>query len=341
MLSENKSALYFLCIAFLLAFLVILLGAYTRLKDAGLGCPDWPGCYGKLTLPKQSIRLISGPYVGQTLIPAKAWPEMIHRYAAATLVLLSFAAVVLIIYKYKLSQQPVWIATALLFLLFLQGLLGKWTVTLQLHPLIVMSHLLGGLALLSLLWLLILRLSRLFESSCSSQEEKLRPWATLGLLLIIIQITLGGWTSANYAAFVCPDFPLCQDQWWPSMNFSEAFHLWLNTSINYEGGILSHTARTAIQMSHRIMAVITSIYLGLLIYKLFNVTKNNFLRSLAVSLALLLVTQISLGALNVLWMLPLPIAMSHNAVAALLLLTIITLNVYLNPIVPNLVFNAN
>ena len=326
MLSENKSALYFLCLAFLLSFLVILLGAYTRLKDAGLGCPDWPGCYGKLTLPKQPTQLVNGPYVGQTLIPAKAWPEMIHRYAAATLVLLSFAAVVLIIYKYKIPQQPVWIATALLFLLFFQGLLGKWTVTLQLHPLIVMSHLLGGLALLSLLWLLILRLTRLFKSRCSAQEEKLRPWATLGLLLIVIQITLGGWTSANYAAFVCPDFPLCQDQWWPSMNFSEAFHLWFNTNINYEGGILSHTARTAIQMSHRIMAVITSIYLGLLVYKLFSVTKRNFLRSLAVLLALLLVTQISLGALNVLWMLPLPIAMAHNAVAGLLLLTLITLS---------------
>lgn len=336
MLSENKSALYFLCIAFLLAFLVILLGAYTRLKDAGLGCPDWPGCYGKLTLPKQPTQLINGPYVGQTLIPAKAWPEMIHRYAAATLVLLSFAAVVLIIYKYKIAQQPVWIATALLCLLFFQGLLGKWTVTLRLHPLVVMSHLLGGLALLSLLWLLVLRLSRLFKSSCFPQEKNLRPWATLGLLLIIIQITLGGWTSANYAAFVCPDFPLCQGLWWPSMNFSEAFHVWLNTDINYEGGILSQTARTAIQMSHRIMAVITSIYLGLLVYKLFNVTKRNFLRSLAVLLALLLVTQISLGALNVLWMLPLPIAMAHNAVAALILIILITLNVYLNPIASKL-----
>jgi cytochrome c oxidase assembly protein subunit 15 len=329
MLSENKSALYFLCIAFLLAFIVILLGAFTRLKDAGLGCPDWPGCYGKLSLPKQSTQLQNGPYSGQTLNPAKAWPEMIHRYAAATLVMLSFAAVVLIIYKYKLSQQPVWIATALLFLLFFQGLLGKWTVTLRLHPLVVMSHLLGGLSLLSLLWLLILRLSRLFKSPCSVQEEKLKPWAALGLFLIIVQITLGGWTSANYAAFVCPDFPMCQEQWWPSMNFSAGFHLLLNTYTNYEGGILSHTARTAIQMSHRIMALVTSVYLGLLIYKIFHVTNKYSLRSLALLLLFFLGLQISLGALNVLWILPLPIAMAHNAVAALLLLTIITLNVRL------------
>lgn len=331
MLSENKSAFYFLCIAFLLAFMVILLGAYTRLKDAGLGCPDWPGCYGKLTLPKQPSTLNNAPYKGQTLNPAKAWPEMLHRYAAASLALLSFAAVILIIYNHKSSKQPVWIATILLFLLFFQGLLGKWTVTLRLQPLVVMSHLLGGLTLLSLLWILILRLSRFSSKPTPQSEQQLKKWAVLGLLFVILQISLGGWTSANYAAFVCPDFPLCQGRWWPTMNFSEGFHLWLNTSINYEGGILSHVARTAIQMSHRIMAVFTSIYLGLLVYKLFNVTKNNFLRSLAVLLVCLLGLQISLGVLNVLWMLPLPIATAHNAVAALLLLTIITLNICLMP----------
>lgn len=330
MLSENKSALYFLYIAFILAFFVVQLGAYTRLKDAGLGCPDWPGCYGKLTLPKQATQLTVGPYSGQKLIPAKAWPEMLHRYAAATLVILSFAAVVLIIYKHKLSKQPVWIATVLLFLLFFQGLLGKWTVTLRLHPLVVMSHLLGGVALLSLLWLLILRLNRISIRQTSQSEQPLKKWAAFGLLLVILQISLGGWTSANYAAFVCPDFPTCQGLWWPAMNFSEGFHLWLNTNINYEGGILSHVARTAIQMSHRIMAVITSIYLGLLVYKLFNATKRNYLRGLAVLLVCLLVLQISLGAFNVLWVLPLSIAMAHNAVAALLLLVLITLNVNLN-----------
>jgi len=327
MLPENKSALYFLYIAFLLAFIVVQLGAFTRLKDAGLGCPDWPGCYGKFTLPKDAKQIKQAPFIGKTLDLGKAWPEMIHRYMAATLVLLSFAAIVLIINKYKLSQQPVWVATSLLFLLFLQGLLGKWTVTLRLHPLIVLSHLLGGLALLSLLWLLILRLSQLSIKQSSVSEQKLRSWMAFGLLLIIIQICLGGWTSANYAAFVCPDFPRCQGQWWPAMNFFEGFHLWLNTNINYEGGILSHTARTAIQMTHRIMAVITTIYLGLVVYKLFNVTKRIFLRSLAVLLAFLLGLQISLGALNVLWVLPLPIAMAHNAVAALLLLIIITLNI--------------
>ncbi|TLY47127.1 MAG: heme A synthase [Gammaproteobacteria bacterium] len=326
MRSENKSALYFLYIAFLLAVIVVQLGAYTRLKDAGLGCPDWPGCYGKLTLPKQATQLINGPYSGQILIPAKAWPEMIHRYTAATLVMLCFAVTVLIIYKNKLPQQPVWIATNLLFLLFLQALLGKWTVTLRLHPLVVMSHLLGGLTLLSMLWLLILRLSQLSTKPFSASEQKLKPWAAFGLFLLIIQIILGGWTSANYAAFVCPDFPTCQGQWWPAMNFSEGFHLWLNASINYEGGILSSNARTAIQISHRIMAIITSVYLCLLTFKLFKMTQKFFFRGLAILLLLLLGLQISLGVLNILWVLPLSTAMSHNAIAALLLLTLITLN---------------
>ncbi len=330
MLSENKSALYFLCIAFFVAFIVVLLGAYTRLKDAGLGCPDWPACYGKFILPQQASTLNQAPYSGQTLNPAKAWPEMIHRYAAATLVILCLAATVLIIYKNKLPQQPVCLATSLLFLLFLQGLLGKWTVTLRLHPLVVMSHLLGGLALLSLLWMLILRLSQPSVKQISTSEQKLKKWAAFGLFLVVLQIGLGGWTSSNYAAFVCPDFPMCQGQWWPAMNFSEGFHLHLNTAINYEGGILSHAARTAIQMSHRIMAVITSIYLGLVIYKLFNAKQKFFLCGFATLLLLLLGLQISLGALNVLWVLPLPIAMAHNAVAALLLLTLITLNICLN-----------
>ena len=149
------------------------------------------------------------------------------------------------------------------------------------------------------------------------------------VLMLLIQIILGGWTSANYAAFVCPDFPRCQGQWWPTMNFSEGFHLWLSTNITYEGGILSQSARTAIQMSHRIMAIITTLYLVLLVYKLFIVTKRNFLRSLGVLLVCLLCLQIVLGSLNVLWVLPLPIAMAHNAVAALVLLTIITLNINL------------
>lgn len=328
MLSENKSALYFLAIACLLALLVILLGAMTRLKDAGLGCPDWPGCYGQLTIPHQVTKLVNAPFAGLTINPAKAWPEMIHRYAAATLVLLSFAAVVLIMHKRKLPHQPTLIATLLLILLFLQGLLGKWTVTLHLHPLVVTLHLLGGLTLLSLLWVLILRLKPFTIPPCTEQEKKLRPWAILALLLIILQISLGAWTSANYAAFVCPDFPLCQGQWWPPMDFSAGFHLSVNSQQNYEGGVLSTAARTAIQISHRLGALISTSYLSWFLYKLFCLSQGSLLRRIGLILLLLLLTQISLGILNVLWTLPLLIAMAHNAVATLLLLSLITLIVY-------------
>jgi cytochrome c oxidase assembly protein subunit 15 len=329
MLSENKSAFYFLAFACLLALLVILLGAMTRLKEAGLGCPDWPGCYGQLTIPHQAIKLVNAPFAGLTINPAKTWPEMTHRYAAATLVLLSFAAVVLIIHKRKLPRQPVLIATLLLILLFLQGLLGKWTVTLHLHPLVVMSHLLGGLALLSLLWWLLLRLKPFHIPTYTPSEKTLRPWAMLALLLILLQISLGAWTSANYAAFVCPDFPLCQGQWWPPMDFSPAFHLGFNWQQNYEGGVLSTAARTAIQMSHRLGALITTSYLACLLYKLLRIRHRSVLRAIGLIILLLLIMQIGLGVLNVLWALPLWIAMAHNAVAALLLLTLITLNVYL------------
>ena len=325
---ENKLALRITYIAALLAFIVILLGAATRLQDAGLGCPDWPGCYGQLIVPQQALATV---FAGQTLNPDKAWAEMIHRYAAASLVLLIFAAITLILHKRKLPYQPVNIAFFLLTLLLFQGLLGKWTVTLRLHPLVVMSHLLGGLALLSLLWILILRLTSFFKAvPPTEQEKKLRPWAIIGLCVVVIQIMLGAWTSSNYAAFVCPDFPSCQGYWWPPMNFTEGFHLGMDFSKNFEGGLLSNKARTAIQMCHRIGALITAVYLLFLAWKLKKTNNQGVLRLISALLLLLLGLQISLGILNVIWLLALPIAIAHNGVAALLLLLLITLNSYLN-----------
>lgn len=323
---ENKLALRITYVATLLAFIVILLGATTRLKDAGLGCPDWPGCYGQLMVPQQPL---SAAFAGQTLNPNKAWAEMIHRYAAATLVLLSFAAITLILHQRKLPQQPVKISFFLLILLFFQGLLGKWTVTLRLHPLVVMSHLLGGLSLLSLLWILILRLSPFLKGMApTKQEKKLQPWASIGLCLIVIQIILGGWTSSNYAAFVCPDFPSCQGHGWPPMNFTEGFHLGIDFNKNFEGGLLSNQARTAIQMCHRIGALITTLYLVFLSWKLKITSNKGILRLMSTLLLLFLSLQIGLGILNVVWLLALPIAIAHNGVAALLLLLLITLTSY-------------
>ncbi|MES2142737.1 MAG: COX15/CtaA family protein [Pseudomonadota bacterium] len=321
---ENKLAFRITCVAALLSFIVILLGVTTRLKDAGLGCPDWPGCYGKLIVPHQS----SAAFAEKTLNPKKAWLEMIHRYAAAALALLSFAAITLTLHKRKLPQQPVKIAFLILILLFFQALLGKWTVTLRLHPLIVMLHLLGGLSLLSLLCLLLKGLIPFFSDSPNDNEKKLRLWSRIGLLLIIIQIMLGGWTSSNYAAFVCPDFPRCQGEWWPSMNFIEGFHLWTDSNRNFEGGLLSNNARTAIQMCHRIGALITATYLTFLSWKLRTASRKKILHLLSTLIMLFLILQVSLGIMNVIYLLPLPIAIAHNGFAALLLLLLITLNSY-------------
>jgi heme a synthase len=321
---ENKLALRITYVATLLAFIVILLGASTRLKDAGLGCPDWPGCYGQAIVPQQ----LSTHFNGQTLNTSKAWAEMIHRYAAATLVLLIVAASILILHKRKLPNQPVKIAFFLLSLLLFQGLLGKWTVTLRLHPLIVMSHLLGGLGLLSLLWILILHLTPFFKTAPTDQEKKLRPWAIIGLCFVVTQIILGGWTSSHYAAFVCPDFPSCQGQWWPPMNFSEGFHLDMNFNKNFEGGLLSNQARTAIQMCHRIGALLTTLYLIFLAWKLKITNNKGILQLISHLLLLVLGLQISLGILNIIWLLAFPIAVAHNAVAAILLLLLVSLNTY-------------
>jgi heme a synthase len=326
---ENKLAFRIICLSVMLAFIVILLGATTRLRDAGLACPDWPGCYGKWLVSQQPT---ANNITEQPLNPNKAWAEMIHRYAAAALVLLSFSAITLILHKRKHPEKPLKTTFSLLIVLFLQGLLGKWTVTLQLHPLVVMSHLLGGLSLLSLLWILLLHFIPLAKAHPYPQANKLQLWAIIGLGIVIIQIALGGWTSSNYAAFVCPDFPKCQGQWWPNMDFAEGFRLWLNFDKNFEGGLLSTHARTAIQMCHRIGALFTTLYLIFLVWQLHSYRYSKPLRLISLLILLFLTLQIGLGILNVIWLLALPVAVAHNAVAALLLLTLITLNLYLTKI---------
>ncbi len=322
---ENKWAIRITVVAALLAFAVILLGAATRLKEAGLACPDWPGCYGQIVVPHSSHILTK-----QTLDPNKAWAEMIHRYAAATLGFSCLLAAILILKQRRLPNQPTMMAVGLLILLFFQGLLGKWTITLRLHPLVVMTHLLGGLTLLGMLWMLVLRLRHTCWNDFTKQEKKLRLWTAIGLVFVMIQIILGGWTSSNYAAFVCPDFPTCQGHWWPSMNFSEGFHLPLDTNRNFAGGQLSNDARTAIQISHRLGALATTLYLVFLAWKLQTVSKKITLRTISLVLVTLLVLQITLGILNVIWLLPLFIAVAHNGVAGGLLLTLLTLWIYLS-----------
>lgn len=323
-----------LLFATMLALVVVILGAYTRLGDAGLGCPDWPGCYGHIAVPEhpEDVATANADFPHRPVEAPKAWKEMVHRYFAGTLGLFIFAIAVLSWRNRKADYQPVMLPTLLAALVILQALLGMWTVTLQLKPVVVMGHLLGGFTTLALLWWLFLRNSYPGgESGHSSTRFLPRALALLSLVVIYGQIALGGWTSANYAALACPDFPTCQSSWWPAMDFKEGFVLWRGTGINYEFGVLDSAARTAIHMTHRMGAVIT---LGWLLFVSVYFLRGSFrpgTRGVAAAMLVLLLVQVSLGIANVVAALPLPVAVAHNAVAALLLLSIVALNHVMNP----------
>lgn len=309
-----------------LTFLVVVIGAFVRLTDAGLGCPDWPGCYGHLTsLPEteQEIAAAQAQDPRGTYDAGKAFREMLHRYLAGALGLLILALAVLCRTRLG-SARLARGTTALLALVVLQALLGMWTVTLQLKPLIVTLHLLGGFATLGLTWWLLLRYHDWPRPTASDPPRSLRYLYVAALVGLIVQITLGGWTSTNYAALACPDFPTCREQWWPSgMDFSEAFVLWRGLGIDYEYGVLDSPARTAIHVAHRIGAVVAAA----LILALAAASIRSGLDAWRVSgwvLIALLTVQVSLGIGNVVLQLPLAVAVAHNAFAAILLLAILT-----------------
>lgn len=309
-----------------LTFLVVVIGAFVRLTDAGLGCPDWPGCYGHLTsLPEteQEIAAAQAQDPRGTYDAGKAFREMLHRYLAGALGLLILALAVLC--RTRLGSARLARGTmALLALVVLQALLGMWTVTLQLKPLIVTLHLLGGFATLGLIWWLLLRYHDWPRPTASDPPRSLRYLYVAALVGLIVQITLGGWISTNYAALACPDFPTCREQWWPSgMNFSEAFVLWRGLGIDYEYGVLDSPARTAIHVAHRIGAVVAAALILALAAASIRSGLGAWRASGWVLIALLAI-QVSLGIGNVVLQLPLAVAVAHNAFAAILLLAILT-----------------
>lgn len=322
-----------LLFSLILAFLVVAMGAYTRLSDAGLGCPDWPGCYGHISVPEQ----VSQAQYQRPLESGKAWKEMIHRYIAGTLGLL-ILAIFLISAKNtfsttkKTSKQSLTLPTVLLIVVIFQALLGMWTVTMLLSPIIVSAHLIGGLTTLALLWWIYLNNTQnsSYLDVLKSASPALKPIASIGLILVSLQIFLGGWTSTNYAALACgTSFPTCATEWWPAMDFSSAFNFSHAANTNYEFGILESSARTAIQVTHRIGALILSIYLvflGVILLK----QNNKATRNIAITLFVVLALQITLGILNVVLALPLLIAVLHNVMAAFLLLTLITINYHVH-----------
>lgn len=306
-------------IALLLTACVITLGALTRLLDAGLGCPDWPTCYGQLIPPASSE---SAGFHG--LDSGKAWMEMIHRYAAGLLGLIILFLAIKAEKDATVSSRCRWLTRSLLALVILQALFGMWTVTLKLQPQVVTVHLLGGMLLLALLWSLWRTLTPV---SAQELPPKFKRGAQLVLLLLAIQISLGGWTSSQYAGLACPDFPTCQGQWLPEMKFNEAFRISEFTDANHEGGLLTLDARVTIQVIHRLVALLLSISILVLSIALWRY------RALRISLGFLLaatVLQVSLGIANAVLLLPLPLALAHNTGAALLLLCLLDLCLRLN-----------
>ena len=309
--------------SFFLAFAVIVLGAYVRLSDAGLGCPDWPGCYGHVIVPSDPLVVegINHVFPDQPIQHDKAWKEVAHRYLAGVfgLVILAIA----ILGHKHLPPNLYQLVSVILGLVILQSLLGMWTVTLLLQPVVVVAHLLGGLTILSLLFWVVLRQGR--GTVTVSGAKWLKQLIPVGICVLVVQIALGGWTSSNYAALACPDLPTCRGEWWPaSMNFKDGFNFGYGQGLNHEGGVLAADARIAIHVSHRLGALLSFFILGgIAIVALFEKARSlNIAGGLVLAI---LILQITLGVFNVLMQLPLVIAVLHNAVAALLMLSMINL----------------
>lgn len=305
----------------LLALVVVVLGAWVRLSAAGLGCPDWPGCYGHLTAgaAAQNVDAVNQAFPHRPFEYHKAIKEMVHRYFATGLGLLILVLAGLATANRNDPRQPVVLPVALVALVIFQGLLGMWTVTLLLKPLIVVLHLIGGLSTLALLAWLAMRAP---EPAMGSQPAQagLRKLAGVGLAVLALQIMLGGWTSSNYAALACPDFPTCQNSYWPDMDMEDAFVLWRGLGIDYEGGVLDHPARVAIHFIHRLGAIAAAIILGVLSVLAWRRGATPAVRTAGILLGLVLIAQLILGPIMVMRALPLSLATAHNGVAALLLL---------------------
>ncbi|PCK09388.1 MAG: cytochrome B [Alteromonadaceae bacterium] len=372
--------------AFCLACAVILMGAFTRLADAGLGCPDWPTCYGHLWVPTSDadVHHANLSFADTPVERDKTWPEQLHRILASTLGLIILILFFMALYqRRKLADRHPWISiSALLGLLVagtitrivkgsmidpyllgmvllyfgnlayiakrhhgsktvpfklpaflagfvvVQGLFGMWTVTLKLWPQVVTLHLLGGFATVSLLCLLLQRLAQWhwrLPYEAHRQTVAIRPFAMLVLIVVAIQIALGGWISSNYAALACPDFPLCQNQLWPQADFLQGFNIFQGIGPNYLGGLLENQARTAIHLSHRIGALITTVLVLILAIRLFGIQLRSS-RILAFILIVILALQVALGVSNVVLSLPLAVAVAHNGVGALLLVIMVIIN---------------
>ena len=365
-------------LAVILTACVVVFGAFVRLSDAGLSCPDWPTCYGRATWP--SAPQDAAAHAASEIRPFethKAWREQVHRHLAASLGVLVLLLALLAARRRRFGVLQIIVASLLvagsipaymygqiglafalagageavlllaalrwsnidlaraaaltLAVIVFQALLGKWTVTMLLKPIIVMGHLLGGLTTFSLLVWMAWRATHLPIRLADARV--LRRWLIAGIAVLGVQIALGGWTSANYAALACGgggwttaehhylDFPKCVGQWWPQTDFREGFVLWRGVGVDYEGGVLDGASRIAIQLAHRMMAMVVFVYLLWLAVRLY---RTPGMRGWASLLGVLVLAQVALGVLNVKLALPLPVAVMHNAGAAALLFVLVS-----------------
>ncbi len=310
--------------ATLLALCVVSLGAYVRLTDAGLGCPDWPGCYGTLTVPQSEAAILQAQttYPDSAVEVGKAWREMAHRYLAGTLGLLVLAIFVLGWKARNEIKSSPYTSSFLLLLIGFQAMLGMWTVTMLLKPAIVSGHLLGGMSTLAVLsWLAHRHWGYYSDSIVTCQRFRLA--IRFALVLLFMQIFLGGWTSTNYAALACTDFPTCHGAWLPDMDFKDAFHMVRELGLSKDGSAKSLASLTSIQSTHRDGALVSFIYLGAL-----GLTTLKYwqLKRWSILLLVALITQIALGISNLVLHLPLVLAVAHNFTAALLVIIVVVLN---------------
>lgn len=365
----------------IMAIVVIGLGAFTRLVDAGLGCPDWPTCYGHVLWPESEAEIAAANerFAATPVEMDKTWPEQVHRIFASNLglvvlaifafalrerspgqravdilallgllvagtiarmvtgdgmdpVLLVLVAAYGALIAYRsanegVSGRPYKLPAFLAGFVILQGLFGMWTVTLNLWPQVVTAHLLGGFTTLALLWLLVLRYEgdhwQLTRADIG-RLLRLAPLAKIALVVVVIQIALGGWTTSNYAAVACPDLPTCQGEWFPKADFGKGFNMLQSIGPNYLGGTMDNASRIAIHLSHRIGAIVTLLVVGLLVLRLWQVRAKPAQQGAAI-LGGVLLLQIALGLSNVLFNFPLWVAVAHNITGALLLLAVVTL----------------
>lgn len=355
--------------AALFAFGVVMFGAFVRLSNAGLSCPDWPTCYGQATWPEHAheVARADAAFPLRPVETHKAWREQFHRMIAGTLgvlvlvlaliaawqrpwarwtvvgaalaaalgtglyiggehvassVLAALAIAAPLFVAARMTRAAPWrVAVIALAVIIFQAMLGMWTVTLLLKPVVVLAHLLGGMTTFALLAYIALRLTPIGANG--DAHARLRRFVVLGIVLLGCQIALGGWTSSNYAALACgfgdAAFPKCLGQWWPPHDFGQGFVLWRGVGVNYEGGVLDLPARTAIQMAHRIGALVVFCYLGWLAHKV----ARAGLRGFGIAIGVALLAQVLLGIGNVHFGLPLPMATAHNGMAALLLFTLL------------------